>query len=442
VKTFRLRNLGCKVNQYEGEAVAQMLADAGIERVSDGDGADLVLVNTCTVTASAAAKGRKAIRAERRNSPRARLVVTGCMAEKNSAELSAMSEIDLVVPNREKGRVLAALGVAASGLDQDDLALARPTERTRAYVRVQDGCEQRCSYCVLPEVRGRERSRPAALVLEEIGRLADAGVGEIVLCGIHLGRYGREPDGRGEDSLTSLVRRALELPGNFRLRLSSVEIGEVTNELVGMLGRESRMACHLHLPLQSGSDRVLEAMRRPYTRSEFLAGIERIRGLAGDIGITTDVIVGFPGESDGDFAETVSCLEAARPHRVHRFVFSPREGTPAALMDGAVDTATAGRRMDALAELGLGLTREFASSRIGRDLDVIAEPGREPGSVEGYSSEYLRVKVAPAPRQDVVGKVIGVRPEKLDGTVLVGPAASLGMATGKPGAIVGAQKEE
>jgi len=442
VNTFRLKNLGCKVNQYEGEAVAQLLEAAGLTRIHDGDGdgdgdggAGVVLVNTCTVTASAVAKGRKAIRAERRASPGAKLVVSGCMTENNSDELDGMPEVDIVLPNRKKGRLLAALGLEGPGVGQDELALERPTERTRAYVRVQDGCEQRCSYCILPDVRGPERSRPPGSVIDEVGRLAAAGVGEIVLCGIHLGRYGKGATedggggGGGECDLTALVRRALELTGEFRLRLSSVEIGEVTDELARMMGTEPRLASHLHLPVQSGSDQVLEAIRRPYTRSEFLSGLERIRERAGDIGVTTDVIVGFPGETEEDFAETVSCLQAAGPHRVHRFVFSAREGTPAARMENAVGAITAQWRMDELAGVCAALTEEYASARIGTELEVLAEPGREPGAIEGYSSEYLRVRVEPPPPPPppplgVVGTRLKVRPERLDGTVLIGPVSN------------------
>ena len=424
MKTFRLTNLGCKVNQYEGDCVAQMLEAAGLSRGASGR-VDLVVVNTCTVTASAAAKSRKAIRAARRASPPAKLVVTGCMAEHDPAELAGMDEVDLVLPNSGKGRLLQALGLAGPELPQDELSLERPPERTRAFVRVQDGCEQRCSYCVLPETRGRERSRPPGAVLDELRRLGEAGVGEIVLCGIHLGRYGRALPARERADLTSLVRLALELPGTWRLRLSSIEIGEVTDGLAGMMTSGGRLARHLHLPMQSGSDRVLGGMRRPYARGEFLRRVERIRRIAGDIGFTTDVMVGFPGETDQDFADTLSAVRITWPHRVHRFAFSPRRGTRAERMSGRVDDATVSRRMRRLGALSDGLAEEFASSRMGSELEILGEPGRPAGSIEGYSSEYLRVRVEPAPPGGAagsIGRMLRVVPERLEGSVLVGPA--------------------
>jgi threonylcarbamoyladenosine tRNA methylthiotransferase MtaB len=273
------------------------------------------------------------------------------------------------------------------------------------------------SYCVIPDARGRERSRPAEAVLAEIERLAAQGVGEIVLTGIHLGRYGRGgvgPGGgrRGPD-LAGLVSRALQIPGSFRLRLSSIELGEVTDDLARMLARGGRLARHLHLPLQSGSDGVLARMNRPYTAGEFLARLGRVRELAGDIGVTTDAMAGFPGESEEDFERTLDVLKRMGPHRVHRFPFSPREGTPAAAMGPAADDGTMRRRMEALRRAASRLWRAYAARFLGRTLEIVAEPGSKPGSIEGYSSEYLRVTATGVPACVRHGSLIGVAAEAL-----------------------------
>ncbi len=418
MRSFTLINHGCKVNQYEGHCLTQMLEDAGLESSRDG-GADVVVINTCTVTATAAAKGRKAIRAARRASPGAVIAVTGCMAHHDNEDLSAMDEVNLVVPNDKKGAALALLGIDGPALSQCELSLARPPERTRAFVRVLDGRQPPRSSRFPPPTRGPATSRAVIDITEEARRLAGEGVAEIVLCGIHLGRYGRGLEGAPD--LAALIDALLQIDGSFRIRLSSIEIGEVSDGILDIMAGGKRLAPHLHIPMQSGSDTVLSAMNRPYRRAELLEGIGRIRSAACEIGLTTDVIVGFPGETDDDFKDTISALEAMAPHRIHRFPFSAREGTPAASMDGRVPDKVVSRRMDDLGALAGTLLERCALTRIGCRLDVLGEPGSDEGSIEGYSGEYLRVRVEPSPGTSAVGRMMQIVPECFKDGLLTGP---------------------
>jgi threonylcarbamoyladenosine tRNA methylthiotransferase MtaB len=260
-------------------------------------------------------------------------------------------------------------------------------------VKVQEGCEQRCTYCVIPLARGPSRSRPPEEVVDEVAGLVRAGFKEVVLTGIHLGAWGADLEG-GRRGLADLVRKAAAVPGLVRLRLSSIEPMDITEELIELVAADPRVCRHLHVPLQSGSDEVLRRMNRNYTAAEYLAVVERVRAKVPLLGLTTDVMVGFPGETDRDFARTVDVVERARFSRLHVFRFSPRPGTPAAAMPGRVDQAVSRARSRKLIDLGRRLGREFRAGLVGRTMGVLIEKTGSGGTRgEGFTDNYVRVSV-------------------------------------------------
>jgi threonylcarbamoyladenosine tRNA methylthiotransferase MtaB len=362
------------------------------------DGVNLCVVNSCAVTARAEGKSRQLTRRLRRQHPGAIVALVGCYPELRRAEAAAAAGADVVLGTGDRDRLAGLLrerGLPAAGPEAAAAAPVLPGafagERTRAVVKVQDGCEQRCTYCVIPYVRGPSRSRPPEEVAREVGRLVEAGFKEVVLTGIHLGAWGLdlEPPGR---SLSDLVREVLDVPGLARLRLSSIEPLEVTGALVDLMASDRRVCRHLHLPLQSGSDAVLEKMNRPYTAGEYLAVVERVRARVPLLGLTTDVMVGFPGETDEDFERTLEVVRRARFSRLHVFRFSRRPGTPAADLPGQVPTPVKKARSEELIRLGRHLGRDFRESLIGRTLEVLVERLVAPGEGEGLTDNYVRVR--------------------------------------------------
>ncbi|MFP4056989.1 MAG: tRNA (N(6)-L-threonylcarbamoyladenosine(37)-C(2))-methylthiotransferase MtaB [Candidatus Brocadiia bacterium] len=385
--------LGCKVNQYDTQAIREALARRGYREVGADQAADLYVVNTCCVTRRSHRRGLREIRRLARRHPAATLVVTGCSVDAGEDELAAIAGVDRLAPNAQKP-MLAAL-VAGDGGD-----VAAPPDRwpgiaafaghSRAFVKVQDGCESFCSYCIVPRVRGPVRSRPPGEVEEEVGRLVDAGYLEVVLTGIHLGFYGRDSGGRW--GLVPLVARVAETPGLRRLRLSSIEIGEVSDELLALMARSPVVCPHLHIPLQSGDDRVLEAMNRRYTARQYLARLDAVRRRLDEPALTTDILVGFPGETEAEFRRTVEVARRAAFSRLHVFPYSDREGTAAFAMGHKVPPAAIdARRREMLgvaAELGTAYHRRF----VGRVVEPLVESRRDrrTGLLCGYTPRYVR----------------------------------------------------
>jgi len=400
--TYRTQTFGCKVNQYETREIEELLERAGCTAAGDGQAADLVIVNTCVVTAEASRQCRQAIRRLRRENPQARLIVTGCYAAApERAEVEAADAAALVVADKAALLRRLADDLALPAADGATLGgISRFAGHTRAFVKIQSGCDQYCSYCIIPHVRGRPWSRPSDEVVEEVRRLTAAGHREIVLTGIHLGRYGRD---RGDDSaaLVRLVERLLRIDGLGRIRLSSIEIGEVGDELPALMAAHGDRLCpHLHVPLQSGDDAVLRAMRRPYRAAEFLDRVSRIRQTLPQVALTTDVIVGFPGESEAAFENSCRLCREAGFSRLHVFPYSPRSGTPAATMADHVPSSVRRRRSDALRRLGHRLACEFARGLVGRTVTVLVETvGRDEAgrpAAEGFDEHYVRTRVTPS----------------------------------------------
>jgi threonylcarbamoyladenosine tRNA methylthiotransferase MtaB len=416
--SLRTVTLGCKVNQYETELVRQSLATAGYRDAGDDEPADLCLVNTCTVTAEGDKKSRQVIRQLARRNPGTRIVVMGCYATRAPDEVAALPAVaEVITDKRELPDWLARWGVVDAPTGISGFA-----GRQRAYVKVQDGCLLRCSFCIIPVVRPHLASRPLVHVVDEVRRLVDAGHREVVLTGIHLGHYGVEwSRGRPKSAwlrLSHLLERLASLPGEFRLRLSSIEATEVTRELVAVMAAHPERICpHLHVSMQSGSDAVLARMRRRWGSRRFVDRCRLLRESLEQPALTTDVIVGFPGESEEDFAATCRACEEVGFSKIHIFPFSPRRGTPAAQMDGQIDPHEKADRCRRLAELEAQLRARYFEALRGRRLAVLVESAAaRPGRVVGTSCRYAPVELPGMP--SLVGHLVpATAGPAIDGTI-------------------------
>ena len=412
--TLRTVTLGCKVNQYETELVRQSLATAGYRDAGDEEAAELCVVNTCTVTSEGDSKSRQVIRQLARRNPGTRIVVMGCYATRAPEEVAALpSVVEVITDKRELPDWLGRWGVT-------DVPTGISTfgNRQRAYVKIQDGCLLRCSFCIIPSVRPHASSRPPEHVVDEVRRLVEGGYREIVLTGIHLGHYGVEwSRGRAKGDwmrLSHLLERLVTLPGEFRLRLSSIEATEVTRELVDVMAASPQRICpHLHISMQSGSDAVLRRMRRRWGSQRYLDRCHLVRESLDRPALTTDVIVGFPGETDEDFAATLAACEAAGFSKIHVFPFSARRGTPAAEMPDQTPPEVKAARCRELTALEAQLRERYFESLAGRELEVLAEStGERPRRVVGTACRYAPVEFDGG--SETVGRLI---------TVVAGPLA-------------------
>lgn len=390
--TFSIKTLGCKLNQYDSALIAAGLIGRGWRARDFGEPADAVIINTCTVTDRSDRKCRNLIRQGARTAAAGGVIVTGCMAQSNPSSLLAMPEVLAVFGNDDKAHLAERIesliaGVLPSGDQARAEELPLPYHHTRGYLKIQDGCDNSCSYCVIPSVRGRARSRPLEEILRHARALIDAGCPEIILTGITIGGYRSD----GAD-LAAVMESLVMLGGSCRFRVTSIEPRDVTERLVDVMS-DSRVCAHLHLPLQSGSDRILRLMNRPYAMGEYRDKVEMIRkGLPG-IAIGTDIIVGFPSETEEDFAESLAAVSGFGYSYVHQFSFSPRAGTPASRMDGVVAPALVGERSLRLrvlaAEQALRYRREFE----GRQLECVVEIDRRDGACTAVSSNYLKIRL-------------------------------------------------
>lgn len=400
--TLRTITLGCKVNQYETEYVREGLLRLGYEEAAKGQGADLCVVNTCTVTAEGDLKSRKVIRQLARQNPQAEIVVMGCYATRAPDEVAQLpGVVDVVTDKRQLPELLARFG-----LTDIPTGISGFGHRHRAYVKVQDGCPRRCSYCIIPSVRPVLTSRPVDEVLEEVQRLIDHGHREIVLTGIHLGLYGF---GSSEQNLAGLLRQVVTLKGEYRVRLSSLEAVEITPELIGVMADHPHRVCaHLHISLQSGSERVLARMRRCGGIEQVLERCQMIRQSLEEPALTTDIIVGFPGESEEDFRQSCQIVETLGFSKVHVFRFSRRQGTPAAEMPDQVSESVKHRRAIELIELADRCRMEYFRRLEGRELQVLVESSvkKASGRLMGTSDRYTPVELVG--READLGRLIRV----------------------------------
>jgi threonylcarbamoyladenosine tRNA methylthiotransferase MtaB len=428
---LRTLTLGCKVNQYETQYVREGLLGIGYEDAENDEPAELCIVNTCTVTAEGDAKSRQAIRRLARTNPGAKIVVMGCYATRAPDEVATLPGVSQVVTDkRELPDLLGRFGVS-----DVPTGISGFGRRHRAYVKVQDGCMLRCSFCIIPYVRPHLSSRPVEHILDEVRRLVDRGYREVVLTGIHLGHYGVEWNRHLPKHqwvrLSHLVRRIAELPGEFRLRLSSIEATEVTRELIDVMADyPAKVAPHLHISMQSGSDAVLRRMRRRWGAQRFIDRCRLVQERLDRPAITTDIIVGFPGETDADFQATIDAARAVGFSKFHIFPFSPRRGTPAAEMTGQVPDYVRQERSRELAAAEAMLREAYYRSLIGRRLRVLVEARSEERAAShwlGTSCRYATVEL-PATAADE-GRLVDAAASDVRGERIV--AASIGAVVGR-----------
>ncbi|HHV63183.1 MAG TPA: tRNA (N(6)-L-threonylcarbamoyladenosine(37)-C(2))-methylthiotransferase MtaB [Firmicutes bacterium] len=429
-KTCAFSTLGCKVNQYDTAGLAALFRERGYEIVDFDSVADVYCINTCTVTGMSDRKSRQLIRRALRRNPNAVIVVTGCYAQAAPGEVLAIPGVNIVVGTKGRAKIVDLVeeilntgdgkhrpddggdAAAAAGgrrtkinaveelygsacelREFEELPAGVFEERTRAYLKIQEGCEQFCSYCKVPYVRGRMRSRKPESVLNEARALAEAGHKEIILTGIHLGAYGRDFDGSREGTrvdLAWIARRIAGIPAVKRIRLSSVEPADVTDDLINLVATDRKMARHFHIPLQSGDDDVLALMRRGYTTSEYEALIKKVRGAISDVAITTDIMVGFPGETDERFENSLAFARRMAFSRMHVFKYSRRPGTAAARFSGQVDARVKEDRSNRMLDLAKEMSLQFHRRFVGSVAEVLFENHNENG-LEGLTSNYIRV---------------------------------------------------
>lgn len=424
-RTAAIATLGCKTNQFESAALEERLTAAGWAIVPFEAGAELVIVNTCTVTAATDSQSRNLIRRARRLHPQCRVVVTGCYAQVDPQTLAAIPGVALVLGNEEKRdllRLLAEEGAGAvrvSAIRETTTAevatLGSFAERSRAFVQIQNGCDAFCTYCIIPYARGRSRSVPVEQVLQQVRDFVVAGYPEIVLTGIHIGGYGS--DFTPATNLTTLLQRLLTETMVKRLRLGSIEPTEIPETLLDLLASSPVLCPHLHIPLQAGDDVVLARMGRHYDTAFFRALIERIHARLPETAIGLDVIVGFPGESEAEFAQTFSFIESLPVSHLHVFPFSKRPGTPAATMAEQVPGDVAKARAAQLRDLGESKLAAFAQRFVGQELEVVVEGGQG-RERRGLSRNYLAVRFAGG--AELIGQAVTVRIVGIEAEVLRG----------------------
>ncbi len=405
MEKYHIQNFGCRATQADGAALEALLAREGMDAAPGADSADLVVLNTCTVTTAADEDVRQAVRRVHRRNPAAKILVTGCYAQRAPEELASMPGVTWVVGNSHKTRISEIVGRGAPQAtpyhgeihigdifaQQEFLASpveAAPGDRTRPNLKIQDGCSNRCSFCIIPSVRGRSRSMPAAEVIEQVRGLSRR-YREIVLSGVNLGRWGREPGSRMR--LPDLVRKLLHETEVERLRLSSVEPMDWSDDLLMLMADNDRIAKHVHAPLQSGSDRILRRMRRKYRPRHYADRLRKAREWMPDAAIGADVMVGFPGESDEDFEATRRFVEELPFTYLHVFTYSERPGTPAALMEAAVPVQVRKGRNRVLRELAAAKNRVFRERFLGRTVSVVTL-----GDGRALSGNYIHVELAQA----------------------------------------------
>ena len=413
--TLRTITLGCKVNQYETQYVREGLLGIGYGDAQPGEGADLCVVNTCTVTHEGDAKSRQVIRRLARENPGSRIVVMGCYATRAPEEVASLPGVaEVVTDKRELPDLLGRFGVV-----DIPTGISRFAGRRRAYVKVQDGCMLKCSYCIIPKVRPQLASRPVMHILDEVRRLRDNGYREMILTGIHLGHFGIDWNwGKPKKEwirLADLLREILNLEGDFRIRLSSIEATEVTRELLGVMREHPNRVCpHLHVCLQSGSDRMLRAMRRRWGARRFADRCRLAQDLLNEPCLTTDVIVGYPGETDEDFEATCRIVREIGFAKIHIFPFSARRQTPAATLPDQVPSEVKQVRIRQLAEIERDLCTRYYQRLVGSSLQVLTEsPVEEKGEfLVGTSCRYAPVHL-PAPAEHV-GRLFSVRATHLE----------------------------
>ncbi|MFC5450264.1 tRNA (N(6)-L-threonylcarbamoyladenosine(37)-C(2))-methylthiotransferase MtaB [Paenibacillus aestuarii] len=419
--TVAFHTLGCKVNFYDTEAIWQLFKNEGYEQVDFEQTADVYVVNTCTVTNTGDKKSRQMIRRAIRRNPEAIVAVTGCYAQTSPAELLAIPGVDMVIGTQDREKIVPLV----KQLEQDrqpinavrnimktrqfeELDVPDFADRTRAFLKIQEGCNNFCTFCIIPWSRGLMRSREPQSVIAQAKQLVAAGYQEIVLTGIHTGGYGEDIE---DYSLAKLLWDLDKVEGLQRIRISSIEASQITDEVIEVLQKSDKMCRHLHIPLQAGDDRVLARMRRKYTTEEFARKIERLHEIMPDVAITTDVIVGFPGETEEMFRNGYAFMERMQFSEMHVFPYSKRTGTPAARMEDQIDEEIKNARVHELIDLSEKMQLAYAQKFVGQVLEVIPESAHKgapnSGLYMGYSDNYLQLVFEGS--EDMIGQLCRVK---------------------------------
>jgi threonylcarbamoyladenosine tRNA methylthiotransferase MtaB len=405
MSTVAFHTLGCKVNFYDTEAIWQLFKNDGYEQVDFEQTADVYVINTCTVTNTGDKKSRQMIRRAIRRNPEAIVAVTGCYAQTSPAEILAIPGVDMVIGTQDRDKIIPlvkqfeqdrqpinAVRNIMKTRQFEELDVPDFADRTRAFLKIQEGCNNFCTFCIIPWSRGLMRSREPESVIKQASTLVKAGYQEIVLTGIHTGGYGEDIE---DYSLAKLLWDLDKVEGLKRIRISSIEASQITDEVLEVLQKSDKMCRHLHIPLQAGDDDVLARMRRKYTTAEFAHKIERIQAIMPDVAITTDVIVGFPGETEEMFRNGVRFMEQMKFSEMHVFPYSKRTGTPAARMTDQVDEEIKNERVHELIDLSEKMQLAYAQKFVGQVLEVIPERtykgAPDSGLLMGYSDNYLQL---------------------------------------------------
>ncbi|AXF54682.1 tRNA (N(6)-L-threonylcarbamoyladenosine(37)-C(2))-methylthiotransferase MtaB [Salicibibacter kimchii] len=419
MSTVAFHTLGCKVNHYETEAIWQLFEHAGYEQAESS--ADVYVINTCTVTNTGDKKSRQAIRRCIRQNPDAVICVTGCYAQTSPAEVMDIPGVDIVVGTQDRSKMIGYIEAfkhsrePINGVSNimktrvyEELDVPAFTDRTRASLKIQEGCNNFCTFCIIPWARGLLRSRQPEDVLKQARQLVSAGYKEIVLTGIHTAGYGEDFK---DYNFATLLRELEQVEGLKRLRISSIEASQITDEVVDVVRNSDTIVNHFHIPLQAGSDTVLKRMRRKYTTAYYKERVQRLKDIFPDLAITTDVIVGFPGETEEEFRETYHFVRDLQFSEIHVFPYSKRTGTPAARREDQVDEDVKKQRVQQLISLSDQLAKDYASKHEGEVLEMIPEEADkedpDSGMYIGYTSNYLKVKVPAS--VDMVGKIVRVK---------------------------------
>ena len=406
-------SLGCKVNIYESELVTNILKNNNYTVVDFEDKADIYIINTCSVTNESDKKSRKMINRAKKNNPAAIIIVMGCYSQVNAEDI----DVDIVLGNKDKSKIVEIIEeyiktkqkkkiiYDLTKVDFEKMEITNFDSHTRAFVKIQDGCNAFCSYCIIPYVRGRVRSKDPEDVIKEVTTLVEKGYKEIVLTGIHTGRYGTDINTNLEELLNKLVN----IPNIYRIRLSSIEINEITPGIKELLKENKVMAKHLHIPLQSGSNKILKLMNRRYNKEEFLSMVDNLRDIP-DISLTTDLIVGFPNEGEEEFNETIDTLKKIGFIKIHTFPYSKRKGTPAAIMDNQVFPEEKKKRVHRILDLSNKYEHNFYESKIGKIYDGVVEIHSN-GTTIVHTSNFIPVII-----NDIVeeGTIVDVNIEKVE----------------------------
>lgn len=417
MSSVAFHTLGCKVNHYETEAIWQLFKSEGYERVDFENIADVYVINTCTVTNTGDKKSRQVIRRAVRKNPNAVIAVTGCYAQTSPAEIMDIPGVDIVVGTQDRVKMLDyidqfkrerspinAVGNIMKSRVYEEMDVPAFTDRHRASLKIQEGCNNFCTFCIIPWARGLMRSRDPKEVIHQASQLVDAGYKEIVLTGIHTGGYGEDLK---DYNLAMLLKDLEKVSGLKRIRISSIEASQITDEVIEVLAQSHKVVPHLHIPIQSGSDSVLKRMRRKYTMAFFADRLTKLKAALPGLAVTSDVIVGFPGETEEEFMETYDFIKEHKFSELHVFPYSKRTGTPAARMENQIDEEVKDERVHRLIVLSDQLAKEYASQFEGEVLEVIPEERVENGLYEGYTANYMKVQF-PA-TDEMIGEIVKVK---------------------------------